>query len=187
MLFGSAGLRIAAPRNVICIDPGHPSEVGRGTAGRRLSEIEVAWKVALLLRKKLEADGCTVVLTKSKEFEMVTNRRRAEIGNAAAADLEVRLHCDAANGSGFTTYYPDRQGTVDGHTGPPRTLMPREKVVASTFHQVLSEQLHGFLRDNGLKGDGATAVGSRYGALKGIDLFQDSRGARRDGGFDQSA
>ena len=66
---------------VICIDPGHPSEVGRGTHGKKFTEIQVVWKVALLLKTRLEQDGYRVVLTKSKEDEMVRNKKRADIAN----------------------------------------------------------------------------------------------------------
>lgn len=47
---------VAAPRT-ICIDPGHPSEVGRGTAGRSISEISLAWQIAVGLRRELTASG----------------------------------------------------------------------------------------------------------------------------------
>ena len=42
----------------------------------------------------------------ASEDEHVTNRRRAEIANAARADIMIRLHCDAASGRGFAIYYP---------------------------------------------------------------------------------
>ena len=154
-----------AGRLTICIDPGHPSEVSRGTAGRVVSEIHVAWVVAKKLEAILAAKGVHVVLTKKSEFQMVRNKERALIANRCHADLMVRLHCDAANGTGFTTYYPDRQGTQHGVTGPAKSVLAATVPVARRFHLVLRQDLAGFLKDNGLKSDVDTAVGSKYGAL----------------------
>jgi N-acetylmuramoyl-L-alanine amidase len=156
--------RLARPLT-ICIDPGHPSEVSQGTAGRVVSEVHVAWVVAKKLEAILIAKGVHVVLTKKSEFQMVRNKDRALIANRCHADLMVRLHCDAANGSGFTTYYPDRQGTQHGVTGPAKSVLASTAPVAKRFHAVLRQDLGGFLKDNGLKSDVDTAVGSRYGAL----------------------
>src|SRR5579872_6963623 len=81
---------------VVCIDPGHPSEVGRGTAGRKITEIQAAWQVGLKLKSILNNQHIDTVLTKSAPYQKVTNRRRAEIGNGDTggprADLVVRLH-----------------------------------------------------------------------------------------------
>src|SRR5215207_4746547 len=55
-----------AAKTVVCIDPGHPSEVASGrTVQHGTSETRVAWEVALKLREELEAKGYAVVLTKS--------------------------------------------------------------------------------------------------------------------------
>lgn len=155
------------PQMTICIDPGHPSEVGRGTHGKNVSEIHVAWAVAKRLEKILLAKNFKVVLTKKTEDEFVKNRDRANIANECHADLMVRLHCDAASGSGFTTYYPDRQGTTEGFTGPDFDLIKRIAPIAKTFHDVLKKDLSGFLNDNGNLSDVKTAVGSKHGALVG--------------------
>jgi N-acetylmuramoyl-L-alanine amidase len=98
---------LAAP--VICIDPGHPSEVGRGTQGRHLTEIQAAWQVAKKLQAVLIARGYRTVLTKRSEEQFVTNKARAETANQINATLMVRLHCDADAGSGLAVYAPDRR------------------------------------------------------------------------------
>ena len=152
---------------VICIDPGHPSEVGRGTHGRRSTEIGVAYRIAGLLRKRLEADGYRVVMTKTHEEEMVTNRRRAEIANASGAVLLLRLHCDASNGTGFAVYYPAAPGTSGGVTGPGQDVIDRSTEAASRFHKAMVSSLDGTLASEGLKTDRETAVGSKQGALTG--------------------
>lgn len=158
----------AAPSALtICIDPGHPSEVGRGTQGRMVTEIHVAWEVAMRMKGILQKQGVTVVLTKHSENEFVKNRDRAETANNCRADLMVRLHCDAASGSGFTTYYPDRQGVTDGFTGPDPALIQRIAPIAKRFNGALKKDLEGFLKDNGNLSDIKTAVGSKHGALIG--------------------
>ena len=151
----------------VCIDPGHPSEVGRGTQGRRLTELHANWEVALRLRDLLRKGGYRVVMTKGSEGEFVRNRRRAEIANEAHADLMVRLHCDGAARPGFAVYYPDRQGRAEGVRGPAPDVLRRTAPLARRFHAALAAGLKGSLRDNGLLSDVRTAVGSRQGALTG--------------------
>ena len=155
-----------APK-VVCIDPGHPSEVGVGTRGKRLTELHAAWTVAVRLRDLLVKDGYRVVMTKSTEKEYVRNRHRAEIANAARADLMVRLHCDASPRVGFAVYYPDRQGTAEGRTGPAVDVIRRTAPLARRFHDALAAGLRGGLTDQGLLSDTKTAVGGKQGALTG--------------------
>ncbi len=152
---------------VICIDPGHPSEVGRGTKGKKLTEMEVVWDMAQMVRTRLEKMGAKVVLTKSKLEEPVKNRKRAEIANEAKADLMLRLHCDAANGRGFATYYPTKQGKSQGVTGPSADLIKRLPPIAKRFHTALEEGLKRHLKSNGLRSDTQTLIGGRQGALTG--------------------
>ncbi len=151
----------------ICIDPGHPSEIGRGSSGKKISEIEAVWLIGSRVAKELEELGYKVVLTKSKQEELVKNRRRAEIANEAKADLMVRLHCDGAGSTGFAVYWPSKQGTAQGRTGPSREVIDKTAKIAPVFHKELGRALKGKLRDNGLKGDEKTLIGSRQGALTG--------------------
>jgi N-acetylmuramoyl-L-alanine amidase len=165
-LFGLLAMTfVSAP--VICIEPGHPSEVGRGTSGKQISELHAAWLVAVDLTAKLEVAGYTVVLTKASENQLVKNPDRAKVANQAHAALMVRLHCDANDGSGFAVYYPDRAGKIGSKTGPSQEVLKRTQPLAQTFHARLAKELQGKLADNGLKSDIKTAVGSRYGALIG--------------------
>lgn len=157
---------------MVCIDPGHPSEVGRGTSGRRSTEIGVAWGIAQDLQQRLEKRGFKVVMTKAKPQQMVRNRARAEIANRAHADLVVRLHCDAGSGSGFAVYYPSQSGTVNGTTGPSKAVILVSRTAATAFHRAMSATLKGSLPDNGLKTDLQTAVGAKQGALTGSIFSQ---------------
>ncbi len=154
---------------VICVDPGHSSETSQGTASRdgKLTELHVNWIVAQRLIALLQADGATVVSTKTRESQVVTNRRRAEIANAAHANVFLRLHCDSGEQSGLATYYPDRQGTRFGVTGPSPAVMAASHQAAQVFQPAVIAALHGALRDAGIKGDSQTGVGSKQGALTG--------------------
>lgn len=157
-----------APRGVVVVDPGHPSEGALGASGPAgATEIQVNWAVATRLRSLLEADGYTVVLTKLAEEELVTNRHRAEIGTLHGADMIVRLHCDAGSHAGTATFYPDRQGTRWGVTGPPPAIIAASRELAEALHPAMIAALGPGWPDLGIKGDSRTAVGGRQGALTG--------------------
>jgi N-acetylmuramoyl-L-alanine amidase len=152
---------------VVCIDPGHPSEIGLGTTGKKLTELHANWVVAIQLKSRLEKRGIKVVLTKKREGELVRNKDRAEIANRARASLMIRLHCDSAVGSGFTTYVPVQTGTHRGVRGPSPKVIRASWERGQALHSALKSALAGRLKDNGLKSDRATEVGSRHGALIG--------------------
>jgi N-acetylmuramoyl-L-alanine amidase len=119
------------------------------------------------LKIELEAAGIKVVMTKTKEMEFVKNRNRSAIANKAKADLMVRLHCDSEAGSGFAVYIPKKKGTVQGKTGPAKSVIDACGKVGPIFHAELVAGLKGKLKDNGLLPDTMTAVGGKYGALIG--------------------
>jgi len=165
MLLLATAQMSAEPVQTVCIDPGHPSEVGSGTEGKHVTEIHIAWVIAKKLEKDLVARGIRVVLTKQSENEFVKNIRRAEIANECHAALLVRIHCDSSTGTGFATYYPDRQGEAHGLRGPDLDLLKKLAPIAQRFHATLATKLAGFLKDNGLKSDTQTAVGAKQRAL----------------------
>ncbi|HEX8188667.1 MAG TPA: N-acetylmuramoyl-L-alanine amidase [Pyrinomonadaceae bacterium] len=157
-------------RTVVCIDPGHPSEVASGrNVQNGTSEAHVDWVVATKLREALVARGYEVVLTKSSEEELVRNRDRALVANRAGAALMIRLHCDASAERGFAVYYPDRQGRAkDGTVGPGRDVIEGSRRAAEAVHAGLAEGLRGALDDNGVRTDYQTKVGrDQGGALTG--------------------
>lgn len=156
--------------NVVCIDPGHPSEVASGRNTQNgTNETHVAWEVALRLQRLLEAQGYRVILTKSAEDQLVRNKERALVANRARAALMVRLHCDASTERGYAVYYPDRQGrTKDGATGPSRAVIEASRRAAEAVHAGMFELLAGALHDNGVRTDYQTKVGrDQGGALTG--------------------
>jgi len=165
-LFSVAASATLSP--VICIDPGHPSEVGDGTKGKFLTEMEFVWDVARKLKPALEADGYTVVMTKKELRQRVDNKDRAAIANKAKADLMLRLHCDYAPGErGFATFIAQAQGTIDGKTGPSQAVIARNKALIGPFHKEVADSFKGFLNDRGARNDKQTAVGKKHGALIG--------------------
>ena len=165
----------ASARTVVCIDPGHPSEVASGkNVQNGTSEAAVDWAVAAKLREALEARGYEVVLTKSSEEELVRNKDRALVANRARAALMIRLHCDASTERGFAVYYPDRKGRAkDGTTGPGRDVIEESRRAAEAIHSGLAEGLAGALEDNGVRTDYQTKVGrDQGGALTGSIFSQ---------------
>ena len=152
---------------VVCLDPGHPSEVGEGTRGKTVTEMGVVWRVALLMQPLLEKSDVRVILTKRSEKQRVTNRARAETANRARADLMVRLHCDSDAGSGFAVYAPDRAGKSAGVRGPSPKVIAQSRKAGRVFHAALAREMAGVLPDRGYKNDTQTAVGAKQGALTG--------------------
>jgi N-acetylmuramoyl-L-alanine amidase len=160
----------ATARTVVCIDPGHPSEVASGkNVQNGTSEAAVDWAVAAKLRDALEARGYEVVMTKSSEDELVRNKDRALVANRARAALMIRLHCDASAERGFAVYYPDRPGRAkDGTKGPARGVIEESRRAAEAVHSGLAEGLGDVLADNGVRTDYQTKVGrDQGGALTG--------------------
>lgn len=158
---------------VVCIDPGHPSETSDGKVIQNgTSEVHIAWVVGLKLKTLLEAQGFKVIMTKAREDQVVTNKERAMIANLAKAGLMIRLHCDASTDSGYAIYSPDRQGTVQGVTGPTQEVITQSKIAADIVHKGMAQVLDGVLKDGGVRGDSKTFVGSKQGALTGSIFSQ---------------
>lgn len=152
----------------VCIDPGHPSEVGIGTQGKVLTEVKAAWIVAQRVRDLLIERGAEVILTKRAEREMVRNKDRARLANQFRADFVLRLHCDAEAGTGTATFYPSRQGTAkDGKRGPAKSVLASCAKLAPLFHRAYITGLAGALKDKGLRSDTYTYIGGKQGALTG--------------------
>lgn len=164
-----------AERTVVCIDPGHPSEVASGkNVQNGTSETHIDWAVAAKLRDALEARGYEVVMTKTEEDELVRNKDRALVANHARAALMIRLHCDASEERGYAIYYPDRQGRAkDGTTGPSQNVIEESRRAAESVHAGMAEGLNGALNDNGIRTDDQTKVGHEQGGALTGSIFSD--------------
>ena len=77
------------------------------------------------------------------------------------------MHCDSGESSGLAPYYPDRQGTRFGVTGPSPAVIASSHRAAVIFQPAVIAALNGSLRDAGIKGDSKTGVGGKQGALTG--------------------
>ena len=152
-------------KQVVCLDPGHPSETSVGATGNGLSERTINWQVAVAARKMLIKARIRCTLTKSRGTEYVTNRRRAEIANRAGAALFVRLHCDGSGPPGFRWYYPDRSATLRGVTGPPETVRYASRRAALELTASMAKELDGVLAVHPPQTDAMTAVGARQGGV----------------------
>jgi len=114
---------------VVCIDPGHqahsnstPEPIGPGSKTTKPSvsggatgvstgipEYEIALQIAMNLKKRLEAQGVKVVMTRTVNDVDIVNSKRAAIANKAKADLFIRVHADGSPDSsvaGISTLYP---------------------------------------------------------------------------------
>ena len=114
---------------VVCIDPGHQDKanndqepIGPGSktlkakvtggasgAVTKQRESNLVLKIAVRLKKELEAQGVRVVMTRTTGAVDISNAQRAEVANAAGADLFIRIHADGnTNGDvrGMSTLYP---------------------------------------------------------------------------------
>ena len=119
----------SSDRFVVCIDPGHqahsnstPEPIGPGSKTTKPSvsggatgvstgipEYEIALQIAMNLKKRLEAQGVKVVMTRTVNDVDIVNSKRAAIANKAKADLFIRIHADGSPDSsvvGISTLYP---------------------------------------------------------------------------------
>jgi N-acetylmuramoyl-L-alanine amidase len=157
-----------ADRPVVCIDPGHPSEIGDGYVKQNgTTETHINWVVAQKLKPLLEEAGYRVVMTKQQEGEAVRNVRRAAIANESRARLMLRLHCDTGPGTGFRVFYPAQAGKHGTTVGPPLSVRQASGKAGKAVHAALADGLRDDLKDDGLWSDRFTAVGKKLGALIG--------------------
>lgn len=155
---------LLSAKPVICIDPGHPSEINDGYQKQNgTTETHINWQVAQQLQKLLMKRGFRVILTKRRENQLVRNVTRAEIANRYHARLMLRLHCDTGSGTGFRIFYPDRAARDGKVVGPAAGVRRESAASARTIHAALAEGLAGRLKDNGVATDRATLVGRKKG------------------------
>ena len=109
---------------VIAIDPGHGGSDPGAIGPTGLKEKEVTLNVGLKLKKLLEAEGATVIMTRTTDIDVARPnasakeelQARVDIANKANADVFVSIHMDSfVNGSvgGTSTYiYPKTTGDL---------------------------------------------------------------------------
>jgi len=122
-------LEVKSGKYTVCIDPGHQSHtdsktepiapdsdvrkarITGGTTGvvTGAPEYETVLQIATNLKARLEAAGVNVVMTRSTNDQNLSNAERAQMANAAKADLFLRLHADSNTDEklcGVLTLYP---------------------------------------------------------------------------------
>lgn len=93
---------------IICIDPGHSGDYEPGAVRGIYKEAALTLKIANHLKTHLEAFGYDVVMTRTEEIDNDLLQPRVDIANAAAADVFVSIHINAAineKASGFEIYH----------------------------------------------------------------------------------
>ncbi|MFA6075807.1 MAG: N-acetylmuramoyl-L-alanine amidase [Negativicutes bacterium] len=94
----------------ICIDAGHTGVDPGAVGARGTHESDINLRIAQILRDKLEARGCSVIMTRALYYQPALDdlARRAEISNNYESDYFVSIHCNAATTTaahGFEVYY----------------------------------------------------------------------------------
>ena len=141
----------------MCIDPGHqahsdaklepvgpgsktekPSATGGATGvATSVPEYELALQVSMNLKKRLEAAGLTVVMTRTTNDVRLGNSERAKMANRAKADLFVRIHGGASTNpgdSGIATFYPAKNRWTAGILAPSRMAAEDDRRVGLPSH-----------------------------------------------------
>lgn len=120
ILLGQIKSIYAKENFIVCIDPGHQAKgdpkgepiapgsgsrkarVASGTVGvgTKKPEYAVNMEAGLILKSLLEQKGYKVVMTRETNEVNISNVERAQVANAAKADMTIRLHCDSIGNSG---------------------------------------------------------------------------------------
>lgn len=102
---------------LIGLDPGHQDHANRdkeplfpgsdelkkkvssGTQGvkTRINEYETNLNLSFKLRKRLEAEGARVIMTRETNDIDISNVERAQMMNAAGVDIWLRVHCNGSD------------------------------------------------------------------------------------------
>ena len=127
---------------IIVIDPGHGGNDAGAIGPTGVMEKNVTLKVALELRKLLEAEGARVVLTRDKDSTVSAKGAKAsdieelgarcEVANQIGADIFISIHADS-----FTR--PEARGTTGYYYG--KSTSGRGQKLADCIRRNLVEQL----------------------------------------------
>jgi N-acetylmuramoyl-L-alanine amidase len=91
----------------IAIDPGHGGKDPGAVSARGLKEKTVNLIIANILKRKLEAKGYNVIMTRNRDF-FISLEERTEVVRRYNADLFISIHANAnrsRNVSGVEIYY----------------------------------------------------------------------------------
>lgn len=102
------------PEHVIMLDPGHGgNDPGAQTNDGKVFEKNLTLQTAKVVKDRLEAQGYSVLMTRSKD-DFVSLSKIARISNESPADIFISMHYDSTGnpneGSGTTTFYRNKNG-----------------------------------------------------------------------------
>lgn len=130
----------------VCLDPGHGGiDPGCDFEGR--IEADDNWKLALALKKEMEAAGMEVVMTREDNDTKVFLKDRVAIANASDADYFVSLHRNKGDGYGVETWMTANAGAVT------------EALTGNVHNAIVSAEVQ---RDRGIKTGTEAGEGSDY-------------------------
>lgn len=118
---------------VVVLDPGHGA-TDRGAVGHGLEEAALAEDLAARLEGRLTAVGVRTLVTRGPEG-CPTDVERAELANAAHADLVVSLHADRADSprcQGVATYHFGTGSGATSTVGERFASLVQREIVART-------------------------------------------------------
>jgi len=126
----------------IAIDPGHGGNDAGAIGPTGVMEKDVTLRVALELRRLLEAEGAEVIMTRdtdrtvspkgAKASDIEELGARCDVGNRAGADIFISIHADS-----FTR--PEARGTTGYYYG--KSTTGRGQKLADCIRRNLVEQL----------------------------------------------
>lgn len=105
---------------IICIDAGHGGEDFGAMGPKQTMEKDNNLAIALNLQQKLEANGATVIMTRTTDHEVSYHKvgkreelcQRVTLANDTNADIFVSIHNDSFSNhtnAGTTTFYYDEK------------------------------------------------------------------------------
>lgn len=147
----------------ICVDPGHqengervtepigPGLEGKtsGTSGSAQGKITlrresiVCLEVGMALRDELIRQGATVVMTRERQDQFLTNMERCAVADEGGADIMLRLHCDTRENTqkqGLSVYGP-RNSTYAKAVADPQTYAHMGDLLLNAMKRRLGYEL----------------------------------------------
>lgn len=112
-------------KKIVCLDPGHGPDTVNGSPDGTYKEKEFTWDMGQRVKALLEAQGVTVVVTRTEDNKPSLTER-ATVSNNAGADCFVSIHTNANStgdwdsARGFMIY------TSAGPTNAPRNVLAQD-------------------------------------------------------------
>lgn len=109
IIYIDAGHQAKGDSMLELIYPGGTDKKAKATSGTHgvatgKNEYQLNLEVALKLQKKLEANGYTVIMSRTQNDVNISNIDRAKQGNDSNADAVIRIHADGSENSNITGY-----------------------------------------------------------------------------------